>query len=524
MSTYTKEYFWVVVVTILILAFGTLPIIAGYASQTPDQRFIGTFFDKQDYAVHMAMIHYGEEGGWGYQLRFTTEPHTIAYVRIFYVVLGHFWRWTHIPPAILYQTARLIFGLLAGLSIYRLLSRVFISVAQRRLAFVLAILGSGIGWFQILFGFIPTKISPIDLWFIDAYPLFSINMFPHFSAVFAALAIAITAYLDHILRPRWQNVVVIAACALFVQVIHPTAFILADLAMVGIFAFTWWQKRRLDVRQALSLILVAAIQIPVLVYTLVLFLRDPAWALVVSQDVTLSPPPIYYLFGFGLFWPFAIAGAIKALREREPVLGWALVWTVSAFGLAFLPVNSQRRFLLAITLPLAVLATPPLLDFSHWLGMRLRFPRNTGAMLITALASISTVLLITNYTIVMTRRPPTLFEQTALVQAVDWLAINGSPDDVVLASEPTSQLVAIRTPLRLYFGHEMETLHYNEKSQVVERFYRGGEPPGWLKAQGITWVILSPHEIAWLGNPLESSGLEIAYQNSNVIVYRIAHP
>ena len=65
MSTHAKEYCWVFVVSILILAFGTLPIIAGYAAQTPEQRFVGTFFDKQDYAVHMAMINYGEQGGWG---------------------------------------------------------------------------------------------------------------------------------------------------------------------------------------------------------------------------------------------------------------------------------------------------------------------------------------------------------------------------------------------------------------------------------------------------------------------------
>lgn len=524
MSTLAKEYRWVLIISILVLAFGSLPLIAGYTAQTPDQRFIGTFFDRQDYAVHMAMMHYGEQGGWGYQLRFTNEPHTIAYVRNFYVVLGHLGRWIHLPAAVLFQTARLFFGLLACLSIYRLLTRVFLSIDQRRLAFVLAILGSGVGWFQVLFGLIPTKISPIDLWLIDAYPLFSINLFPHFSAVIAALVIAITAFLDHTRQPRWQNITIIAACALFVQIVNPIAFILADFAMAGVFAFSCWQKRRLDLRLALTLGLVAVIQIPLLLYSLVLFTRNPAWALFNSQNATLSPPPIYYLLGFGLFWPFAISGAIKAFRKQDTGLGWAAVWTICAFGLAYLPVNIQRRFLLAITLPLAVLATPTLLDFSHWLSIRLRLSKYTGAVLITALASISTLLLVGNYSINMTRRPSTQFEPTALFQAVDWLAKNGTPDDVVLAAEPTSQLVAIRTPLRLYSGHEMETLHYDEKSQAVERFYRGEQPAGWLEAQGITWVIFGPHETEWRQTPLESSGMEIAYQNNLAIIYRIAHP
>jgi hypothetical protein len=107
---------------------------------------------------------------------------------------------------------------------------------------------------------------------------------------------------------------------------------------------------------------------------------------------------------------------------------------------------------------------------------------------------------------------------------VDWLAKNGTSEDVVLASEPTSQLVAIRTPLRLYFGHEVETLHFDEKSQEVERFYRGEQAPVWLQAKGITWVILGPHETEWRGIPLEPAGVEIAYQNSLVTIYRITYP
>jgi hypothetical protein len=145
-------------------------------------------------------------------------------------------------------------------------------------------------------------------------------------------------------------------------------------------------------------------------------------------------------------------------------------------------------------------------------------------VLITAISSISTLLLVCNYSINMVSRPAALFEPTDLVQAVDWLGKHGSPADVVLAAEPTSQLVAIRTPLRLYFGHEMETLHYEEKSQAVQRFYQGESPPGWLEAQGITWVIFGPNEAEWLQTPLESPGMKIAYQNQSVIVYRILHP
>jgi hypothetical protein len=519
-----KEYRWALIISILILAFGSLPLIAGYTTQNQDQRFIGTFFDRSDYAVHLAMMHYGEQGGWGYQFRFTTEPHSIAYVKIFYVVLGHLGGWFHLPVEFLFQAARLFLGLLACLSIYRLLRRVFPSIEQRRLAFLLAMLGSGVGWFQVLSGLISAKNFPIDLWFIDAYPLFSFDLFPHFSAVIAALAISITAFLDHTRRPRWQNIAIIAACALFVQIVNPIAFILADASMAGVVAFAWWQTRRLNRQLALNLGLIAALQIPLLLYAFILLTRDPTWALFTSQNVTLSPSPTFYLLGFALFWPFVVAGAIRALREREPSFGWALVWTIFAFGLAYLPINSQRRFLLVITVPLAVLATPSILDFSRRLGARLRLKKYSGAVIITALASLSTLMLVGTYSLTMRNRPSALFEPAALVKAVDWLGKNGTPNDVVLASEPSSQLVAMRTPLRLYFGHVMETLHYDEKALEVQSYFEGKQPGGWLQAQGITWVIYGPHETAWRERPPDGSDLEIVYQNSLVIIYRVAHP
>jgi hypothetical protein len=429
-----------------------------------------------------------------------------------------------LPSAVLFQIARLAFGLLACLSIYRLLVRVFPSANQRRLAFLLTLLGAGVGWLQMLFAWVPTTIAPVDLWLIDAYPLFSFSLFPHFAATIAALAIAITAFMDHSNLPRWQNLVVIITCALFVQIINPIAFILADLAMVTIFAFASWQKRRINIRRALSLGLIAVVQIPLALYSFDLLTHDPAWAIYTSQNVTLSPPPVYYVLGFLLFWPFAIAGATKVLRHKDAGLGWAAVWTICAFGLAYLPVNIQSRFLLAITLPLAVLATPPLLDFSGWLRMRLHLGLYSGAVVITALASMSTLLLVGSSSLGMAAKPPSLFEPTALVQAVDWLGKNGNSNDVVLAAEPTALLVAIRTPLRLYSGHAMETLNYSEKSQAVQRFYQGEQPAGWLEAQGITWVIFGPHEASWQPAHLDFSGMESAYRNSQVIIYRVANP
>src|SRR5689334_14461565 len=121
MSINVKEHRWALVASLLIVVLGSVPLLVGYVSQTPEERFVGTMFDRQDYAVHLAMIHYGAQGGWDYQFRFTTEAHTRAYVKIIYVVLGHLTGWTGLPADVIFLAARLLFGLLACFSIYILL-------------------------------------------------------------------------------------------------------------------------------------------------------------------------------------------------------------------------------------------------------------------------------------------------------------------------------------------------------------------------------------------------------------------
>ncbi len=390
---------------------------------------------------------------------------------------------------------------------------------------MLASLGAGLGWLQMPLGWIlDPQISPIDFWLIDAYLLFSLALFAHFSAAIAALVLALTAFLDQIHQPRWQNIALIAICALFVQIVNPIAFILADLAMVGAFVFSCWKNRKMDWKLFLTLGFLALIQIPLLVYSLILLTQDPIWARFTQQNATLSPPLPYLFFGFALFWPFACLGIIRTLQKREATFGWAAFWVISAFGLAYLPVAIQRRFLLAVAIPLAVLATPALIDFSAWLSQRFHLGKFTGAVFVTALILLTPLVMVTGYSVNFFSQPASFFEPAPLIQAVDWLNKNSAPNQVVLASEPTAQLVAIRTPLKLYFGHVMETLHYARKAQEVEGLYRGEQPATWLTAQDIDWVIWGPHEKKWGIFPSNLPNLKVVYQNEAVTIYRVFLP
>jgi hypothetical protein len=108
-----KDLLWILVASTLIMIWGSIPTWAGYQAETEELRFRGTYYDSQDYAVHIAMMEAGRQGEWAYQLRFTTEPHKPVYVRMFYIVLGHLSKWLGLTAEFTFQLARWLLGFTA---------------------------------------------------------------------------------------------------------------------------------------------------------------------------------------------------------------------------------------------------------------------------------------------------------------------------------------------------------------------------------------------------------------------------
>ncbi|MFL7868828.1 MAG: hypothetical protein AB8I58_08375, partial [Anaerolineales bacterium] len=324
-----KDILWIAVVATLILLYSTIPNWVGYRAQTEELAYKGIFFDPQDYAVHLSMMQAGMQGNWAYQFRYTTEEHQRAYTRLFYLVLGQINRLFQLDPATLFDIARWLFGYLALFAIYALTKRVFKKTLWQRVAFLLAVFGSGLGWLQLIFGWVPGPITPIDFWLIDAYVFFGIAMFPHFAFVTAALCLVFLLYLDYLEKGSWARITAIAVIAILTQFVNPIAFVLVDVALAIATITIWFQKRKIDWGQFSALGVIAVAQLPLLVYNFNLLNNDPMWSQFTHQNETLSPPLVYYLWGFGLLWLFALIGLVPAIRQRSPALLGAAAWILT---------------------------------------------------------------------------------------------------------------------------------------------------------------------------------------------------
>jgi hypothetical protein len=373
-------------------------------------------------------------------------------------------------------------------------------------------------------GWISGEYPPVDLWLIDAYLLFSLSSCPHFAFVTAGMCLALSLWLDFLNNPDWRLVGYVLLIAVLVQFANPIAFALVDAGFAGAALFAWWGQGRLRVRDLAALGIVAAGQLPLLIYNLAILSRDPVWSQFTAQNQTPSPPPDYYLWSFGVFWPFAFAGAWFALRARNPALGAALAWAAAAFALAYAPFNIQRRFLQGVTIPLAVLAgwgLMRLFEARAALSPGLRRWRGALASAFILIASISTIFFIVGQTIYMRSRPAKYFYPAGLEEAAGWLGQHASPGEFALAAEPTGSLLAQRSGLKVYLGHPMETLDYPAKQAIVDAYYEGRLPPEWLGATPISLVIYGPYEREIAPDFVPGPDLAIVYRNADVVIYTV---
>jgi hypothetical protein len=202
---------------------------------------------------------------------------------------------------------------------------------------------------------------------------------------------------------------------------------------------------------------------------------------------------IYFILGwFPLLAP-AVLAIRDAIQRRDAKLLAPSLWVILVFPLLYLPINTPRRFSLALQLPLAVLAV-------DWFGrvalpmLRRRFFRRwrTLALGYLALSCLSTLAVWITW-IGAASRP--LAHYTATQQAgYDWVKANTNPDAVFLVNgevEDNAAIVGV-TGRRVVLGHWAETANFMQKQDEAARFFdpltSASWRQVWLTAQHIDYL------------------------------------
>lgn len=523
------EWWWAIGAALIVVSAAAVPYLVAWLISPPGEEFTGLLVNPLDGHSYLAKMRQGAGGQWLFELPFTPEPHEGAFIFVYYLFLGHLASWLRLPLIWVYHAARSVAGIVLLLMGYRFAAEFLEDVLSRRTTFVILALSSGLGWLLAGWGI----VSP-DLWIPESNTFFSVFVNPHFP-LGQTLMLLLFMWVGGPLAKPGSTVGgqsfpsasrrLLPACgvSLALALVLPFGTVIVYLTL-GLYLLagrvTGGQRNGPALWGTLVTGIVAA---PLLVYYALVPSINPAFAAWSAQNLTPSPPLRLVVSGYGLLMPLAVAGIVWCVRQRCGLL--LVVWMVLGLALLYSPFALQRRFLIGLHIPIAVLAAIGLVRVV-WpkVGSERRF-LVAGLVTVLVLPSTMFILIVSSLGAATAGWP--LYMTEGEGQAFAWLRTSTELTDVVLASPQTGLWIPAWAGNRVVYGHPFETIDAVEKEALVRDFFAGGRYDLFAKLEeyGARYVFVGPRERA-LGRfepQAAPSGVRFdeVFANDDVKIYRI---
>jgi hypothetical protein len=552
-STFTRrEWLWVAIVILVVLAVTAIPYLYAYRSAPANKHFMGIVATIPDHFQYFSWMRESRDKIL-VPNQLTPEYSTPLLFNFLWWTLGRIQAVTGIDYRALYQITRLLAGAFVFVATYWFCGLVFTDRTKRWLAFLVAVLGAGLGWLLVVEKFIrrlPDVSSPFAIYTSEPNTFYNVLAFPHFAIAAGLITVVFGLVLlgqrSQQLRYAWAA----AAVALFLGVQHAyDMFIIYPV--IGLYGlFVWLRDRQFPLYLFKLGVIVVLISMWPALQAFYITQADAVWKGVLSQFDNAgawSPAPWLLPILLGIPWLLAIwALDIRTpWRDRDDTHLFILAWFGAHVVLVYLPLNFQIHLFSGWQVPIGILAAIGLYRrVLPWL--RKRLPRTeTGRLARLAAVALVIVVMPTNLYILAWRlldmraawqdydaRPAENrhFLRTSEVNALGYLEKQVKGDDVVLASLDIGQFVPALTGARTFIGHWAQTLKFNDKRTMVNAFFTAStadaERQTILRQYKVSYVIFSPEETKLGGatpfDPATASYLTEVFADGDTKVYKVS--
>jgi len=533
-----REWRFVWVVTLTMLVITSVPYLYGYLSSPVDRQFMGLMLDIPDHGQYLSWWR-GFQSAFLVSNKLTPEPNAPLFFNLLWWVLGQVSRWTGLGYAPVFQALRWVAGGSFLWAVYRLIAQFLPELRQRRAAFMLIALSSGLGWVLVVLKYTLARgelLFPLDVYIAEGNSFLCILAYPHF-----VLALTFISLIFESVWRGWKegctgHMVIAGLLALVLGWTH-TYDLLIIYGVMGVFALLVWLKgRAFPWRLFWGGGIVGVLSCSGAIYSVVLTRIDPLWKEVLAQFsnagvYTPTPPHLVILYS----WPLLVAVAtwiMLAVRKQWSegtlfVMGWFLVQS----GLNYIPTDYQIHMLNGWQIPMMLLVTKGLYDWVAPAIARWRSVPSEKVMRWVGVISLIAVLPTNVYLwswrfLDLARHDYPFYLHEDDVAALDWLRQNTSPDDIVLCSITLGQYVPALSGNTAFLAHWAQTVSFYDKQARVMRFF-DAETPDEERAEtvhtfGVDYVLRGPAERA-LGDydPAATPWLKRAFSSPQVVVYAV---
>jgi hypothetical protein len=476
---------WAALFSVVLGLLTVPPLLLAALRTPPGSVFPGYVVIARDAYVYQSLWRAGWHGAWLFHPAYTAEALPGILLYPWYLWPAHLVGWASGPW--LYHGARLLAAAALLATVVLLIRELFRPRLLRRWAFVLCVLGGGIGALlphDVHLGPLTSHATEMSSPGSSVADL--ISMAPHLPWALALLcwAMVVALRLRHGGDRRLMTSGVLAVLGL--QLIYPQ---LALLAVAIIAGWALLRHQHAAVRFAVAALLV---QLPYLAYLLWVWETTPDALRVVRTALDVGDP-----FGFLVLSHLVASGLIVIAALSRRLRGDLLLpalWIVGMTIFMFVPGISGTlgRSFMASSVPFGLCATPGLLVVLRRVRA-IRWRRRLLAITLAASSFYGIFSLAQPYWIAAFRLDPHAEYQSHGEAAIlARLAPNVSARDVVLTTYLDGIFVPAQTKARAFNGHPEMTIDARRKSGDALAFFntwRAAQRAKFLQANGIDYVL-----------------------------------
>jgi hypothetical protein len=522
---------WLLAISIALLILTLLPLAAATVASPPGHVFGGFVYEARDGDSYVAKTMEGLEGHWVYHDPYTSEHDPPGFVFMPYILLGQLDRVLGLPVPLLLHLARLLLAGALLAALYLLVAEVFMDTARRRLAFLLTVLGGGLGFLAIghaeILGY---HYVTLDTAVSGATGIDTLNLAPHILLASLGSTWAAILWTRHQRHPTTARALGGLVWILLVSIAYPQL-----AAMWGVVGVVAWAVRP----NRSSLVMAAAWiagAIPYSLYGLYLRASNPVFAnWPPTGDVDVGDALSFLVWAHVLMLPAAVT-AVVALwhRRRQPAagdgaLGLMVAWLGVCAVLMYLPglPAIMHRLFYASFVPFGVLAAAGLWSWAKAAKTsRLRrriLVYGTAAMCLTALQTAAE-----GFTIPLQHRNDlALYFPADEAAALTRLrALEPGGGGLVMNSYTSGLFVPAISGQITYIGFPFETLDLARKEANTVTFYQTADAAELRKqaaALGLDYVLWGIYERGLGGrDPGAAAGWKVVAVAGDARLYRVS--
>lgn len=507
------ERCWLAIAIALTLIVVNLPYLLG-ALRPGDAPFSGVVMATADMYSYFAKMRVGAGGSLLYHNAYAVEPHRATALFQPYLLLGRLAAGragARVPIgrlALAFHLARVALSVPYLLLLYHTVALFLAGPRRRRIAWLLAVYGSGLAWVAVLVSGNPMVFGgPLELYVGEVTGFLALMTLPHILLARAAMLGGLLLLVRAVESGRAWRAGLAGACWLLMADAVPF-YLIGAAGLVGAWMlFRWQQRRAFPLRLMLYGMLAGLPGGAFAVLNLILMAGDPVYAAWSAQNSLPLPPVLSLLSSFGLQAAIAAPAAVAVLRRRMPRADLLVGWALAALLLMATPVPYRLRLVEGLFVPLSVLVVigfSAALQRASWLAQR------AAAVVLAALLLPSCGLVVGGAAAVALNGWEPATRDAATADVLECLRRQSPPGAVVLSAEPTGGMLPAAAPVRAVLGHGFETPDHDRKAAEVAAFYGSGMTDAGrialLDRYDVRYVVLGPAERAAGRQTLTAAG------------------